>query len=172
MMHRVALLLLIGAVALTVAKTPIDHCCSAGDRAKVAEQWRGLFANQDARFRAGVARLLLLKVIEENPDAKALFKNVDVENPRGGVFTAHSMRIFNALDMVINLLNEPEALDEALDHLADQHEARAGVKKAYFTSFGQAMNRGLPKVLDNYDLMAWKQCMGNILRKISGKLHD
>jgi hemoglobin-like flavoprotein len=169
-MHRVALLLLIGAVALTIASTPVEQCCSAGDRAKVQEQWRGLFADQDARFRAGIARLLLLKVIEENPDAKALFNNVGVDKPQGGEFTAHSLRIFNALDMAINLLDDPESLEEALDHLAEQHQARPGVKKAYFTSFGQALNRGLPKILDKYDIMAWKQCAGTILRKIASRL--
>jgi hemoglobin-like flavoprotein len=171
-MHRVALLLLIGAVALTVAKTPIEHCCSAGDRGIVQKQWRGLFENQDAKFRAGVARLLLQRVVTDYPAAKDLFKNVDIDNPKGGAFTAHSMRIFNALDMAINLLDNPESLDEALDHLADQHQARAGVKREYFTAFGQAMNRGLPKILDHYDIMAWKQCAGYILKKVSSKLQE
>jgi hypothetical protein len=165
-MHRVALLLLIG-VAMCSAS---ENCCSAGDRNKIRKEWSGLFENQDAKFRAGVARLLLLKVVEENPDAKALFKNVDIDNPMGGVFTAHAMRIFNALDMVINLLPDPESLDEALDHLADQHFARPGVKKAYFASFGKALERGLPKILDKFDLMAWRQCYGYILRTIASKL--
>lgn len=170
-MHRVALLLLIGAVAMTVAKSPLEHCCSSGDRKVVQKQWRGLFENQDAKFRAATARLLLLRVLQDYPEAKDLFKNVDVDNPKGPVFTAHAMRIFNAIDMSINLLDDPESLDEALDHLADQHEARAGVKKDYFTAFAGAMNRGLPKILDRYDIMAWKQCAGYILRTIASKLH-
>jgi hypothetical protein len=164
-MHRVALLLLIG-----VAMCSAEACCSAGDRKKIREEWSGLFANQDAKFRAGVARILLLKVIEANPDAKALFKNVDIDNPAGGVFSAHAMRIFNGLDMIMNLLSDPESLDEALDHLADQHFARAGVKKAHFTAFGKAMEDGLPKVLDKYDLMAWRQCTGYFLKAIAAKL--
>jgi hypothetical protein len=164
-MYRVALLLLIGA-----AMCSADSCCSAGDRNKIRKEWSGLFENQDAKFRAGVARLLLLKVVEENPDAKALFKNVDIDNPTGGVFSAHAMRIFNALDMLINLLPDEESFEEALSHLADQHLARPGVKKAYFVSFGKAMERGLPKVLDKFDLMAWRQCLGLILREIANKL--
>jgi len=60
-MHRVALLLLIGAVTLAVAKTPVEHCCSHGDRAIVQKEWKALFANQDVKFRASVVRLLLLK---------------------------------------------------------------------------------------------------------------
>jgi len=170
-MHRVALLLLLGAVALTAASSPLDSCCSAGDRKIVQKQWSGLFENQDAKFRGATARLLLLRVLKDYPEAKDLFKNVGVDDPTGGPFTAHSLRIFNALDMAINLLDDPESLDEALDHLADQHEARAGVKKDYFRSFGQALNRGMPRILDKYDIMAWKQCAGYILRTVSAKLH-
>jgi hypothetical protein len=166
-MYRLALLMLIGALAVVHA----DHCCSAGDRHVVQKQWSELFENQDAKFRAGVARLLLLRVIQDYPDAKALFANVDVDHPTGGAFTAHSMRIFNAFDMTINLLDDEDSLNEALDHLADQHEGRAGVKRDYFKSFGQAVHRGLPKILDNYDYMAWKQCAGYILEVIASKLH-
>ena len=170
-MYRLALLLLIGAACVAHADHHVGHCCSAGDRHVVQEQWYGLFKNQDAKFRAGVARLLLQRVLQDHPDAKALFANVDVDHPTGGVFTAHAMRIFNALDMAINLLDDEDALNAALDHLADQHEARPGVKREYFTSFGQAMHRGLPKVLDHYDYMAWRQCGFYILNKIASKLH-
>jgi hypothetical protein len=80
------------------------------------------------------------------------------------------MRIFNALDMIINLLKQPEALDEALEHLADQHAVREGVKKAHFQSFVQAMGRGLYRILDHYDAIAWKSCMHGIFSKIASKL--
>jgi hypothetical protein len=169
-MHHVALLLLIGAVALPSAHSSVTHCCSAGDRHRVQEQWNGLFGRHDAKFRAGAARLLLQRVLQDYPDAKALFKNVGVDDPKSGAFTAHCFRIFNALDMTINLLDDPEALEEALDHLADQHGARDGVKRAYFQSFGEAMNRGLGRLIDNYDTVSWKSCMRGVLAKIAGKL--
>jgi hypothetical protein len=169
-MHRVLLLLLVGAVALTVAKTPIEHCCSAGDRHRVEKQWHDLFDGAAAKFKAGTARLLLQRVLQDYPDAAALFKNVDVDHPEGGVFTAHVLRIYNALDMIINLLDDPDALEAALDHLADQHAARDGVKKAYFQSFGEALNRGLGKLIDNYDSVSWKSCLRGALGKIAGKL--
>jgi hemoglobin-like flavoprotein len=169
-MHRVALLLLIGAVSLTVAKIPIEHCCSHGDRSVVQKQWQDVFFHQDAKFRAGVVRLLLLRVIQDHPEAHDLFTAVDVDNPTGGPFTAHAMRIFNAIDMTINLLDDPNALEEALDHLAYQHHGRPGVKREHFTSFGQAMHRGLPKIIDSYNYLSWKACFGEILRKIAGRL--
>ncbi len=72
------------------------------------------------------------RLVETYPEAKALFKGVNIDNPKSGEFTAHCLRIMNALDMIINLLDDPDALDQVLDHLAHQHEVRAGVKQAYF----------------------------------------
>jgi hypothetical protein len=169
-MHRVALLLLIGAVALTSADSSVTHCCSAADRHRVEKQWHAMFDGAPGKMKAGTARLLLQRVLQDYPEATALFKNVGVDDPKGGAFTAHSFRIYNALDMIINLLDDPEALGEALDHLADQHGARTGVKKAYFQSFGEALNRGLGKLIDNYDALSWKACMRGALSKIAGKL--
>lgn len=169
-MYRVALLLLLGVIALTAASEPVDHCCSAGDRNKIMEQWRELFNNQDSKFKYGTAGLLLDRVLKDYPDGVALFKNVGIDNPQSGAFKAHLMRIFNGLDMIINLLKEPQALGEALDHLADQHAVREGVKKAHFQSFGEAMGRGLNKLLDSYDAIAWKSCMRGIISKIASKL--
>jgi hemoglobin-like flavoprotein len=168
-MYRVALLLL-GALAVTV--TGDEHCCSAGDRSKVMAQWREVFDSQDSKFKYSTAGLLLDRVLKDYPDGVALFKNVGIDNPQSGAFKAHLMRIFNALDMVINLLQEPEALAEALDHLADQHAVREGVKKAHFQSFTEAMFRGLYKLLDNFDGFAWKSCMSGVISKIASKLPE
>jgi hemoglobin-like flavoprotein len=167
-MHRTILLLLIGAVAWTSAK----ECCSAGDRHVVETQWKALFEDQGAKFRYGVSKLLLVKVIEAYPEAKALFKGVNVDNPDSGEFNAHCLRIFNALDMTINLLEDDDALDAALDHLATQHQGRPGIKKAYFTTFGTVLFRGLPRILDEYDDMAWKACITGVLDKVASKLSE
>ena len=169
-MNRVVLLMLVGAVSLTVVQAAAEHCCSFGDRSIVQKQWQNLFFHQDAKFRAGVARLILLRVIQDYPDAKELFTAVGVDNPQSGAFTAHAMRIFNGIDMAINLLDDPEALEAALDHLAHQHSGRPGVKREHFTSFGQAMHRGLPKVIDSYSYLSWKACFKHILQKIAGRL--
>jgi len=63
---------------------------------------------------------------------KEAFARVNIEHPESGEFAAHSERIFDGLDMVINLLDHPDALDEALHHLADQHHGRDHVKKEHF----------------------------------------
>jgi hemoglobin-like flavoprotein len=170
-MYRVALLLL-GALAVTVTGDSDPNCCTAGDRTKIIAQWKEVFHTQDAKFKYGTAGLLLDRVLKDYPDGVALFKNVGIDNPQSGAFKSHLMRIFNAIDMIINLLHEPEALAEALDHLADQHAVREGVKKAHFQSFTEAMFRGLYKLLDHFDGFAWKSCMRPILSKIASKLPE
>ena len=63
---------------------------------------------------------------------KEAFKRVNIEHPESGEFQSHSVRILDALDMVINLLDHPAALKEALEHLAHQHHGRPGLKKDQF----------------------------------------
>jgi len=60
------------------------------------------------------------------------FKRVNMEHPESGDFSSHSVRILNGLDMVINMLDHPEAMQEALMHLAHQHLGHPGVKKEHF----------------------------------------
>lgn len=166
------LVVLLGLVAFCVAKTPIDHCCSADDRHNVMNQWKSLWGDtESSKIKITFARRLLLKVVENHPEAKALFGNVDVEHPQGGVFAAHCMRVVNALDMIINLLDDPESMDEALDHLADQHHDRPGVKKEYMQEFFSLMKQALPQLVDNYDAMSWRSCFRGIGAKLAGKLN-
>ena len=73
-----------------------------------------------------------VSLIDQFPETKESFKYVDVANPDGPVFSAHSLRIFNSLDMLYNLLEHPQALDAALEHLADQHAARSGLRRIHF----------------------------------------
>jgi hypothetical protein len=170
-MFRLAVLL--GLVAFCAAKLPIDHCCSAEDRNIVQEQWQSLWKDtESSRVKMGFGRNLLLKLAELNPAVKGLFANVDIDNPTGGKFNAHAMRILNGIDMAINLLKDPEGLDAALDHLADQHAAREGVTRAQFKSMGAILSDALPRVLDDYNSLSWKSCFKLILTQIASKLHD
>lgn len=148
-----------------------EHCCSEEDHRIVQKQWDVLWRDtESSRIKIGFGRLLLTKLAKEIPEVTDLFKNVDIEHAEGPVFSAHALRILNALDMAINLMDDPPALAAALDHLADQHQERAGVKKAHFKKFGEILAYGLPKVLDDYDALAWKSCLKGILKKIASKL--
>ena len=75
--------------------------------------------------------------MELAPETKDLFKNVGVDDTHSGAFHAHAMRITGALDMLINLLDDPDVLDDAIDHLADQHSHHDGIKKEHFAVGGQ-----------------------------------
>jgi hemoglobin-like flavoprotein len=165
------LALLVGLVAVCVAKTPIEHCCSYQDRTIVRKEWNSLWKDtESSKFKIALGRKILLKVVEAKPEAKELFKNVNIDDPNSGEFAAHLMRILNALDMAVNLLDDPNALEEALDHLADQHRARPGVKREHFQAFAEFMFKGLDKLLDNFTTFAWKACMSGVLNKVAGKL--
>lgn len=167
-MLRLAALLLLGACMACADEL---HCCSAGDRAVVQKQWKALWQDtESSKYKIGVGRLMLLKLVELNDDAKATFSNVGIDDPKGGAFSAHCMRVMNGLDMVINLLSNPRALNSALNHLADQHQVRTGVTKAHFKSMGTILDGGLSKVIDNYNPMAWKACFRGILTKMASKL--
>jgi hemoglobin-like flavoprotein len=160
-------------VALCVAKTPVDHCCSAEDRNIIQEQWGQLWKDSESsKLKVAFGRKVLLKLAELKPEVKGLFKSVHIDEPEGGEFSAHSMRILNAIDMIINLLGDPDTLDEALDHLADQHQVRTGVKREHFKTIGEILGAALPKVLDDYNTMSWKSCFRGILTKIASKLNE
>jgi len=165
------LVVVLGLVAFCAAKTPTDHCCSAEDRNIVQEQWKALWKDtESSKIKIGFGRKIILKLVELKPEAKALFKGVNIDNPDSGLFAAHSMRILNAVDMVINLLKDPEALDAALDHLADQHAKVTDIKKEYFQTFGEILAAALPRVLDDYNSLSWKSCFRYIIGNIASKL--
>jgi len=165
------LLVVLGLAILCLADEH-EHCCSEEDHKIVQDQWSILWRDtESSRIKIGFGRILLTKLAKEIPEVADLFKRVDIEHAEGPVFSAHALRILNALDMAINLLDDPPALDSALDHLADQHQIRTGVKKAHFKKFGEIIAGGLPRVLDDYDALAWKSCLKGILTKIASKLN-
>jgi len=75
---------------------------------------------------------MLWRLAEAKPEVKEAFARVNIEHPESPEFAAHSSRILNALDMIINLLDHPEAAADAIEHLAHQHHGRAGVTKEHF----------------------------------------
>ncbi|MRA75806.1 hypothetical protein GH890_30640, partial [Bacillus thuringiensis] len=68
----------------------------------------------------------------KEPATKGLFTRVNVDDMHSGEFHAHSLRVINALDNLINELHCPDTLSEMLAHLADQHIIREGVRHEYF----------------------------------------
>nr|CAA09958.1 hemoglobin C chain precursor [Lumbricus rubellus] len=165
------LLVLVGLAVVCFADEH-EHCCSEEDHRIVQKQWDILWRDtESSKIKIGFGRLLLTKLAKDSPDVTELFKRVDIEHAEGPKFSAHALRILNGLDLAINLLDDPPALEAALDHLAHQHEVREGVQKAHFKKFGEILSVGLPQVLDDYDALAWKSCLKGILTKISSRLN-
>lgn len=134
----------------------------------VQAQWNAVWTStESSQMKLGFARTLMLNLLRVFPEATELFKDVGIDNPLGGRFSAHCMRIVNAFDMLINLLDSPDSLDEALDHLAVQHGARPGVRVGHIHVFGQLLSLGLLQILDDYDAMAWKSCWKGIVKRMT-----
>lgn len=71
-------------------------------------------------------------LFEREPDAKNLFKRVNVDDLHSPEFKAHCIRVVNGLDTVISLLDDPFVMLHQLEHLGKQHQVRDGVKKEHF----------------------------------------
>ena len=71
-------------------------------------------------------------VFAQAPEARSLFKRVHGDDTTSGAFQAHSMRVLAGFDIVINLLDQPDALKAELSHLEAQHDKR-GIPDEYFT---------------------------------------
>lgn len=167
-MLRVAVI--IGVLA-GVCSAAFEGCCSLEERRIVQRQWNSLWRDSESTdIKIYIGRAALLKVVEVYPETKALFKNVNIDNPESGEFTAHAMRILNALDMTINLLDDRDSLDAALDHLAVQHKARLGVKVAHFKAFFSSLAPSLKTVLPDFDTMSWTSCLTLIIGTMTSSL--
>jgi hypothetical protein len=103
------------------------------------------------------------------PELKDAFGRVDINNPMGGNFTAHCWRISMAWDMLMNMLYNPRALDAALEHLADQHAARPGLKRQHFTTYAE---RGLAwlRQVTVFDFLSGEACLMPLYDHMASKL--
>jgi len=163
------LIVLCALAAVCAAK--YEHCCSSGDRHTVQEQWNELWHDvQSTKLKVGFGRRAVLALAEKHPELKEALKVVDIDHPEGGLFSAYSLRLLLSFDNVILLLDDPEALDAALDHMAKRWSQRKGVTAEHFKSFGQILNAGFHIAAENYDPAAWRACFTGIARRISSKL--
>jgi len=63
-------------------------------------------------------------VFAQVPEARSLLARVGSDDTASGKFIGHAMRVLSSLDIVINLLDQPDALRAQLEHLHSQHEDR------------------------------------------------
>jgi hypothetical protein len=170
-MLRLVVLLCLGTLcAAKIGKGP-SHCCTAGDRKVVQEQWHSLWENvQSSRLKIGFGRLLITKLVEKHPELKEPFAAVDIANPDSGKFQAYSLRVLEAFDVAITLLDDAEGLEAALDRASEVWSKRKGFTTTHFKTLGGLLKNGLERMLEDFDPMAWKACLGGIFKGIAAKL--
>nr|BAC84990.1 globin M2 precursor [Haemadipsa zeylanica] len=161
-----------GAIFADVHVEDHDELCSGGDGNIVVEDWNQLWEGSDSSFRIAFAKEVLLEVVNAHPEAKELFHAVNIEDPNSGEFEAHSLRIINTFDLLVNLLQDRHALHEASLHLGHQHAARPGVVAKYFKTFGQELIKALAHLIDDFHFIAWKGCFKTLTKEIVGSIPE
>ncbi|KAI0212971.1 Extracellular globin-2C [Lamellibrachia satsuma] len=166
----VALVLCGATVALcSVANAP-KHC-SYEDADIVLSEWYHVEVSGDsARILIRTANVLFNGLFDKVPSTRSLFARVNVANMQSGEFQAHTMRVMTGLDELIHKLHSPKVLDSMLEHLADQHAVRTGVKNEHFDIFRDVLYDSLGQVLDEYNPDAWRSCLSRIFYGIAGSL--
>lgn len=164
MLRYVALLAIIGVAAAEF------ECCSTEDRREVQQLWADVWSAEYTGRRIQVARAVFEDLLEREPDARNLFKGVNVDDMDSPEFQAHCIRVVNGLDTVIGLFDDTATLILHLDHLGGQHAAREGVKGEHFDVIGRSFLKVMPQVSGCFNRDAWSRCFEGIARRISSHL--
>uniref|UniRef100_A0A0S2MLM4 Extracellular globin n=1 Tax=Lamellibrachia luymesi TaxID=238240 RepID=A0A0S2MLM4_LAMLU len=145
--------------------------CSNADANLVINQWQQV-SSPDAAAKSKLTggQAVFKKLFALAPGAVDVFKRVNVDNFDSPEFSAHIMRVMGGLDILINYLNDPETLEQMLDHLAGQHAVREGVTAAAFELMANVLIGGLPKVVEDFNPDAWSNCLTPILNGIAAGL--
>lgn len=159
--------ILVFVFALMAVALASDDECDILTRLKVKAQWIRAYSHGSARH--SFAQAIWRAVFKLSPDSLDLFKRVhgskDADHPD---FIAHANRVLAGLDIVISLLDQPDALKAELDHLEKQHDGRH-IPDEYFESFGKALLHVLPAQLGRcWDKEAWSHCYDYIAHGIKG----
>ncbi|CAH1787066.1 unnamed protein product, partial [Owenia fusiformis] len=159
-----AKLLIAAAFMAIVAAAYAGDCCTGVDRKTVLRQWESVWTAQYDSNKADIAKEIFAKFFVKQPGAKSLFARVKVDNPESAEFSAHAIRILNGLDISLNLLTDPQTLNEQLAHLSAQHVARisGGFEPRYFDEFQGPLLETLNEVTSGFDEHAWEACYGKI----------
>ena len=72
------------------------------------------------------------RFFEKRPDSKAMFTHVHVDDETHSEWIAHTVRVLNGLDLLINLAFDTDTLHEQLEHLGHQHAKIEGISSEDF----------------------------------------
>jgi len=126
-----------------------------------------LFVLLHYRVEITIVKAIYAEFFTRFPEARALFKRVNIDNPDSGEYRAFLVRFATGIDTVINELDDTAVVAKQLEHLTNQHNAIPGMKKAYFEGMADAIERVLPQVSSCFNSEAWHRCFRRIVDKIS-----
>ncbi|KAI0213826.1 hypothetical protein LSAT2_001077 [Lamellibrachia satsuma] len=164
-----SLLVLLGAATVFGS----GQYCSYEDASVVMTEWNNMLkGGNSAPILLRVANAVFSAMFGKEPTTRGLFTRVHVEDMHSGEFHAHSLRVANMLDNLINHLHSPDTLDKMLAHLSDQHIVRDGVRHQYFHVMQDIIYGSLGSLLDVYHEDAWRNCLFGVFRGIAKSLPD
>lgn len=158
-------LLLAAAVAFACA-TPPD-CCSTEDRKEVRSLWERVWSAQYTGRRVKIAQEIFNRMFEMDDSIKGLFSRVGGDDTNSAPFRAHCVRVANGLDNMINLADNPDALEKQMEHYGIKHKGYDGFKSDYFKLFVTASNDVLPQAVPCFNSAAWTRCLELFTNKMT-----
>jgi hemoglobin-like flavoprotein len=149
-----------------------DDCCSAEDRREIEFIWHKIWASSFTDRKITIVKAVYAEFFNQFPEARALFKRVNIDNPDSPEYRAFLVRFATGIDTVINELDDTAVVAKQLEHLAAQHAAIDGIKKSYFPGLADAIEKVLPQVSSCFNVEAWHRCFRRIVNKISANLPE
>jgi hemoglobin-like flavoprotein len=142
-------------------------CCKGKTARLVQEQWDSIWTAEKSHNKVMIARAVFDDLFANHPEAKSLFKRVNVDDLDSPEFKAHMVRVMGGLDIAVNLVHDKPALNAQLTQLSVQHQAREGVTSAQFTAIGESFLHVLPHAIPDFNADAWSACFAIIAEGIT-----
>jgi len=166
-MMKLSLLFVVALAGIAMAD---DDCCAAEDRREIAYIWKKVWTSSFTDRKVAITSAVFEDVFTRYPEAKAVFKDVHVDEPESGEWRAYLVRVASGLDTIINLLEDPDVLVQHLAYLNAQQLARTGMKKAYYLAIGEAFEKVMPQVATCFNAEAWHRCFTKMASHVAKNL--
>lgn len=83
-------------------------------------------------YKLNLALHSICRLVEDHPELKEKLKATGIEDPNSPRFQVVSLRMLLAFDNIIVLLDDPEALEVAIEYLAKKWSTREGFTSEHF----------------------------------------
>lgn len=154
-MIKVALILLVGLVALTQAEHHGTHCDEL-TILKVKAQWARAYSHGHSREH--FAEAVWRTAFNIAPELKERLHKKGADDTSSGKFRAFALFTLAGIDMSVTFLDNPEALKAEFEHVGKLQAAR-GVPDEFIDAYIKALGHVVPAQLGRcWDKEAWKAC--------------